>query len=64
MGVTIVETYIDKTGIPREPTIYQGSGLLVLDVAAMEAVGQWRFKPALFAGKPIDVWFYPRVEFR
>ncbi len=64
LGVTIVETYIDKTGIPREPTIYQGSGLLVLDVAAMEAVGQWRYKPALFAGKPIEVWFYPRVEFR
>lgn len=63
-GVAVVETYIDKNGTPREPTIYQGSGHLVLDVAAMEAVGQWRFKPAMSAGQRIEVWFYPRVEFQ
>ena len=62
-GVTIVETYVDKAGVPREPTIYKTSGVLALDVAAMDAVGQWRYKPALFANRPIEVWLYPRIEF-
>jgi len=62
-GPTIIEVFIDKEGFPREPAVYQGCGVTVLDIAAMDAVGQWRFEPASFEGQPIEVWFYARVSF-
>lgn len=63
-GEVVIECFVDKKGILREPAIFKSSGVLVLDVAAMDAVGQWRYKPAMCAGQPIIVFMYPRVEFQ
>ncbi len=35
----------------------------LLDEVAVAAVRQWRFKPALSAGKPVAVWVAVPVKF-
>lgn len=62
-GATVVDAYIDTTGIPRAPTVKQGCGVPVFDVAAMDAIRQWRYKPASLEGKPISVWLTVTVAF-
>lgn len=51
-GVTVIEAYIDTQGIPREPIVQRTCGVTVCDVAAMDAIRQWRYKPATLLGKP------------
>ncbi len=62
-GATVVEAYVDGEGIPRAPTVKQGCGVTVFDVAAMDAVRQWRYKPATLDGKPYPVWLTVAVTF-
>jgi TonB family protein len=62
-GTTEIMMWIDKEGVPREPTVHKGCGATVLDVTAMDAVGQWRFKPASVSAQPVEVWYFPAVTF-
>jgi protein TonB len=51
-GAVILEALIGKTGDIQEIQVL--SGPAILSAAAREAVRQWRFKPHLQAGKPIE----------
>ena len=51
-GVTVIEAYIDTHGIPREPIVQRTCGVTVCDVVVMDAIREWRYKPATLAGKP------------
>jgi len=62
-GPTVVDTYLDTQGISREPTVRHGCGVTVLDVAAMDAIRQWRYEPAVRAGKPVQVFLSVTVMF-
>ncbi len=62
-GAAIVRAYIDRAGIPRAPTVEHGCGVTVLDVAALDAVRQWRYKPATLDGSPVSVWLTVTVSF-
>ncbi len=52
-----VQVVIKKDGHVYYPRILESQGELTLLYAAFEALRNWRFKPALLNGKPIDVWY-------
>jgi len=62
-AVIIVQGTIDATGVIREPFI-QLSGGAALDNAALQAVRQWKFKPATHHGHPVMVDLAVIVRFR
>ncbi len=51
-GAVVMEALIGKSGTIQEIQVL--SGPAILSAAAREAVRQWRFKPYLQAGKPVD----------
>ena len=55
-GVVIVETIIDEQGNIESARVLQGLPM-GLDRAAVEAVRQWKFKPAMRNGTPVKVYF-------
>jgi TonB family protein len=62
-GIVIVEVIIDKTGRVVGARILKALPF-GLSEAAVEAVKQWRFRPATVRGNPIDVFFNLTVNFR
>jgi periplasmic protein TonB len=62
-GVVVLSVVIDERGVPTNFKILQPLGL-GLDEKAVEAVRQWRFKPALRNGKPVAVQAQVDVTFR
>ncbi|HEV8240810.1 MAG TPA: energy transducer TonB [Thermoanaerobaculia bacterium] len=62
-GVVIVEAVIDQHGEVSKVRVLKGlpHGL---DDAAVEAVEQWKFAPAMLYGKPVAVYFTLTVNFR
>jgi len=52
-GIVILETVIDTRGAVQTARVLRGYPLL--DQAAVEAVRQWRFTPALLNGQPVPV---------
>ena len=62
-GITVVKTVIDEQGTVRDPEIATSSGHEVLDRAAVDAVSQWKFKPATLKGKPVAVVYSITVRF-
>jgi protein TonB len=61
-GTVIVQATIDRTGHVTDVRLMKGLGL-GLDESAMNAVQQWRFKPAALAGRPVPVYFQLSVNF-
>jgi TonB family protein len=62
-GIVILETLIDKTGTVREVNVLKPLPF-GLDQAAVDAVKQWKFNPALKNGEPVDVVFNLTVNFK
>jgi len=60
-GVVILDALIDESGVVREVRVLRSIPLL--DRAAVEAVGQWRFTPTLLNGKPVPVVMTVTVAF-
>jgi TonB family protein len=52
-GVVIIEAKIDRAGIVADAQILRS--VPMLDVAALEAVSQWKFTPTLLNGVPVPV---------
>ncbi len=73
-GICTVSVLIDTEGIPQNLTISKSIADSVshkhqaaarsLDEKALEAVRQFRFKPATFAGKPVPVTIEVGVSFQ
>jgi protein TonB len=62
MGLPLVGLIVDKNGLPQNVHIIRGVGM-GLDDKAIEAVKQWRFKPAREDGKPVAVYLNIEVNF-
>ena len=58
-GVVVVRVLVKTNGSAGEVTVQKSSGYAILDKAAMEAVEQWRFKPAkdgnILINKIVDI---------
>jgi protein TonB len=62
MGVVTVSIIVDAQGKPQNVKVLRGVGM-GLDEKAMEAVRQYRFKPATENGKPVAVFLNVEVNF-
>jgi TonB family protein len=62
-GVVIVETSISDTGTVGDVSVIKSIGP-ALDMAAVDAVRQWTFKPALAGDEPIPVLFNLTINFK
>ena len=62
-GNVLVNLWVDQNGKPSHVKVLRGVGL-GLDEKAMEAVRQYRFKPALENGKPVLVELNVEVNFQ
>lgn len=60
-GTVIVQTLVGKDG--RVKDVRVAKSIPVLDQAAVEAVRQWVFKPALVNNQPVAVWIAVPVKF-
>ena len=61
-GTSIVSLIVGPDGLPRNITVSRSVGL-GLDEKAIEAVKQWKFKPAEKDGKPVAVEISVEVSF-
>jgi TonB family protein len=61
-GAVVVEAIIDEQGNVDNVRVLRGLPM-GLDKAAIEAIQQWRFKPATMGGKPVKVYFTLTVNF-
>jgi TonB family protein len=62
-GVCLISVIVDAHGFPRNPRVVRALGM-GLDEKALEAVGRYRFKPALKDGKAVAVLITVEVNFR
>jgi TonB family protein len=62
-GVVLVNLWVDQNGNPTHVHIVRGVGM-GLDEKALEAVSQYKFKPAMEDGKPVMVQLNIEVNFR
>jgi TonB family protein len=62
-GVCLVELIVDENGNPRNVRVVRPLGM-GLDQKAIEAVSQYRFKPATMGGKPVPVKVNIEVNFK
>ena len=63
-GVVRVELFVDPTGRVADVRILESSGFSALDAAAVQAVREWRFRPAQRAGMPVAGSLSTAVHFR
>ena len=63
MGVVTVNLIVDSKGMPQNVHVLRGVGM-GLDDKAVEAVKQYRFKPAMEAGKAVAVQLNVEVNFQ
>jgi len=63
LGIVIVNFIVDTAGHPQNVHILRGVGM-GLDEKAVEAVKQYRFKPAMESGTPVPVQLNIEVNFQ
>jgi protein TonB len=63
-GAVVLRVMISPDGRAGEIQLSKSSGYARLDRAAIEAVREWRFVPALKGGRPVAAWYEWRWEFR
>lgn len=62
-GLVLLSIEVDSSGRVRNVRVLQSLGL-GLDEKAIEAVSHWRFRPALFDGKPVATEATVQVNFQ
>ena len=63
MGMVIVETVITEEGVVEDVQVLESPDDR-LSAAAVEAIQQWQFEPALCDGKPVGVYYKITFNFR
>src|SRR5690606_667498 len=63
-GTVLVAVLVSARGQPSELRVARRSGSRELDQAALEAVRQWTFEPAVRDGKPVESEVQVPVGFR
>ena len=61
-GVVVVQVIVDKQGTVTKGVVLKGLPL-GLSESALAAIRQWKFKPALLNGEPVDVYYNWTVNF-
>jgi TonB family protein len=62
-GVVIVQAIIDKQGNVTNVKVLKGLPM-GLEEAAVDAIKQWKFKPAMLNGRPVTVYYNLTVNFK
>jgi TonB family protein len=62
-GVVLINFIVDTNGLPRNVHVLRGVGM-GLDESAVEAVKQYRFRPAREDGRPVPVELNVEVNFQ
>ncbi len=62
MGIVIIETVINENGTVDDIQVVESPNEL-LSEAAVEAVRQWTFEPALCDGRPVGVYYNVTLKF-
>ena len=62
-GTVGIQLIVDAQGNPQDVRVVQHLGM-GLDQKAMDAVRQYRFKPAMYQGHPVAVQLVIDVDFR
>ena len=62
-GTTLLKIYVSDTGRVEDVLVERSAGYQDLDLAAMEAVKQWRFEPARRGKQSVAVWVMLPVRF-
>jgi protein TonB len=62
-GIVLVNLIVDQQGQPQNVHVIRGIGN-GLDLKAVEAVRQYRFKPATENGRPVSVELNVEVNFK
>lgn len=62
-GTTFLKVYVSERGLVDEVLVERSAGYRDLDMAATEAVKQWRFEPAKQGQRPMAVWVMLPVRF-
>lgn len=63
-GVVKVRVLVGEDGSPQEITLARSSGDSALDEAAMTAIKEWIFVPAVRNGLPARAWTVVPIEFK
>jgi len=63
MGMVTVETVINEEGVVEDIQVIESPDDR-LSAAAIEAIQQWRFEPALCDGTPVGVYYNLTINFR
>jgi TonB family protein len=63
-GKVLLSVVVKTDGTPLSVDVSRSSGSSTLDVAALEAVRQWRFVPAKKSGQPVQAEVVVPVEFK
>ena len=63
-GAVVVQAYVDENGDVTEAVILKSPGLEGLDNAAINAIKQTKFKPAMQKDKPVGVYISIPVVFK
>ena len=64
VGDVRVRLHVDPTGTVEHIDILDGSGSPASDTAALVATANWRFRPALWDGKPVPSAVATVIRFR
>ena len=62
-GIVLVRVLVQTSGLPGQITIQKSSGHEILDEAAIEAIRQWRFTPAMDGNFPIKKYLQIPLNF-
>ena len=60
-GTVTVQALVGPDGLVKDTRVV--GSIPMLDSAAVECVRQWKFKPALSHGKPVEAWVTVPVKF-
>jgi protein TonB len=62
-GIVLLEVFVRSDGKVDDVQVAESSGHLMLDSAAVKAVGDWLFSPGFQDGSPVDMWVRIPVRF-
>ncbi len=62
-GTTVLRALVGEAGDTLELIVWQGSGMRLLDEAALAAARQWRFEPARRGDRLLTAWVEVPVRF-
>jgi protein TonB len=63
-GQVVVEAVISDRGEVQDARVVHSTTMPILNEEALRAVRQWRYRPALYRGRPVRVYVTVTVTFR